>query len=62
VHPFLIAQLADDRRAQFCREAAAARRVSGIARPGLRQRCEAALTRLAARMYRPLAVPVCCPA
>ena len=62
MHPFLIAQLADDRQAQFCREAAAARRVSGIARPALWERCEAALTRLVARVYRPFAVSVCCPA
>jgi hypothetical protein len=57
MHPILIGQLADQRRADLLREAAAGRRVGAFRSEPLLARLDAAL----ARVRRPAAV-VCCPA
>ena len=62
MHPFLIEALAADRMADLRRDADAARRVAAVSRPQVRERWDAALTRLTARAYRPSAAVVCCPA
>jgi hypothetical protein len=62
MHPFLIAQLADQRRTDLLHAAEAARRADALGRDSLPARWEAALTRVTARVRRPAATPVCCPA
>ena len=62
MHPILIAQLADQRRADLLAEADAARRAGALAGPSVLARWDAALTRAVARLYRPTPTPVCCPA
>jgi hypothetical protein len=62
MHPFSIERLAAAHQEDLLRQAAAVRRFTGSTGPRSRDRWEAALTRLTARMYRPTGTPVCCPA
>jgi hypothetical protein len=62
MHPYLIEAMAADHLADLRRDAEAARRAAAVPRPHLRERWDAAATRLTARAYRPRAAVVCCPA
>ncbi|UOY01692.1 hypothetical protein [Blastococcus sp. PRF04-17] len=62
VHPVLIAQLAEQRRADLLRQAGLARRGRAPGRTSLTASWGAALTRAVARLYRAGPTPVCCPA
>jgi hypothetical protein len=62
MHPYLFEAMAADHLADLRRDAEAARRAAVVPRPHLRERWEAAASRLTALAYRPRAAAMCCPA